>query len=239
MKLTLSLTISSCARRLVLSGSAASSFRMISIFLPATVSPCCCMYSLIALSICLPVDAWPPVIGRIRPILTLSCAARGRRGAHRTARRRLAARQYLMRMNMNFSPPDRSWLSSQVPRRLPHHSPDFPVSVAGATWRLPAARCQSRRWIGLPAPGRAPQACAAGSDRKPGLGAMIPSSSAANRSSVAFEDGDVVNSAPIGSCACHVICTGRTNKMFLSDRGSGTGWLTPGPHAAALNAMHP
>ena len=43
MKLTLSLTISSCASRLVLSGTAASSFRMISIFLPATVSPFCCM----------------------------------------------------------------------------------------------------------------------------------------------------------------------------------------------------
>src|SRR5260370_339749 len=57
MKLTLSLTISSCARRLVLSGPAASSLRMPSIFLPATVSPFCCMYSLTALSICLPVDA--------------------------------------------------------------------------------------------------------------------------------------------------------------------------------------
>ena len=43
MKLTLSLTINSCAIRLVLSGTAASSFRMISIFLPATVSPFCCM----------------------------------------------------------------------------------------------------------------------------------------------------------------------------------------------------
>ena len=40
MKLTLSLTISSCAMRLVLSGTAASSLRMTSIFLPATVVPC-------------------------------------------------------------------------------------------------------------------------------------------------------------------------------------------------------
>jgi hypothetical protein len=77
MILTLSLTISSWARRLVLSGSVASSLRMTSIFLPATVSPCCCMYSLIALSICLPVEAWPPVIGRIRPIFTVSCAFAG------------------------------------------------------------------------------------------------------------------------------------------------------------------
>ena len=43
MILTLSLTMSSCARRLVLSGSVASSLRMTSIFLPATVLPCCCM----------------------------------------------------------------------------------------------------------------------------------------------------------------------------------------------------
>src|ERR1700676_432088 len=68
MRLTLSLTISSWARRLVLSGSAASSLRMISIFLPATVSPCCCMYSLTALSICLPVDACSPVLGLILPM---------------------------------------------------------------------------------------------------------------------------------------------------------------------------
>src|SRR5260370_339747 len=38
-----------------LAGTAASSLRMTSIFLPATVSPFCCMYSLTALSICLPV----------------------------------------------------------------------------------------------------------------------------------------------------------------------------------------
>ena len=42
MKFTLSLTISSCAMRLVLSGTAASSLRMTSTFLPATVVPCCC-----------------------------------------------------------------------------------------------------------------------------------------------------------------------------------------------------
>src|SRR5262249_31923480 len=72
-----SLTINSCAAVLVLSGSAPSSLRMTSIFLPATVSPCCFMYSLIALSICLPVEACPPVIGTIRPILTVSSARAG------------------------------------------------------------------------------------------------------------------------------------------------------------------
>ena len=43
-------------------------------FLPATVSPFCAMYSLAAASICLPVEAKGPVIGRIRPILKASCA---------------------------------------------------------------------------------------------------------------------------------------------------------------------
>src|SRR3954470_11420807 len=73
---TLSLTISSCARRLVFSGFAPSSFRMTSIFLPATLSPCCWMYSLTALSSCLPVEACPPVIGMISPILTVPSAAK-------------------------------------------------------------------------------------------------------------------------------------------------------------------
>ena len=40
-KLTLSLTISSCASRLALSGTLLSSLTISSIFLPATVSPCC------------------------------------------------------------------------------------------------------------------------------------------------------------------------------------------------------
>jgi len=43
MTFTLSLTMSSWARRLVLSGTAPSSLRITSIFLPATVAPCCCM----------------------------------------------------------------------------------------------------------------------------------------------------------------------------------------------------
>ena len=41
---TLSRTISSCASRLATSGAMPPvSLRMISIFLPATVSPCCCI----------------------------------------------------------------------------------------------------------------------------------------------------------------------------------------------------
>ena len=42
-KFTLSRTISSCASRLELSATAPSSLTISSIFLPATVSPCCCM----------------------------------------------------------------------------------------------------------------------------------------------------------------------------------------------------
>src|SRR5229473_1888316 len=74
MKATLSLTISSWASRLVLSGTAPSSLRTTSIFLPATLAPFCCTYSRTAASICRPVEACWPVIGRIRPILTASCA---------------------------------------------------------------------------------------------------------------------------------------------------------------------
>jgi len=73
-KFTFSLTISSCAIRLVLSGTAASSRIMSSIFLPATVSPCCVTYSLIPAASCFPVDCCCPVIGRMKPILTVSCA---------------------------------------------------------------------------------------------------------------------------------------------------------------------
>jgi len=111
MKLTLSLTISSCARRLVLSGKVASSLTMTSIFLPATVSPFCCMYSLTALSICLPVDAWPPVIGRIRPIFTVSCACAGAhaavpgdRNAGRGQRQHLGANEHERSSLIGFVP---------------------------------------------------------------------------------------------------------------------------------------
>ncbi len=57
----LSRTTSSCASRLATSGFGPPvSLRMISIFLPATVSPCCFMYSLMPLSIWVAVSAnWP------------------------------------------------------------------------------------------------------------------------------------------------------------------------------------
>src|SRR5947207_2962245 len=63
--------------RLVLSGTAASSLTMTSIFLPATEAPCSLMYSSTAALICLPVEACCPVRGRIRPILIVSCASAG------------------------------------------------------------------------------------------------------------------------------------------------------------------
>ena len=59
-KFTFSLTNRSWAMRLVLSGIAPSSLMMRSIFLPATVSPCCAIHSLAAAASCLPVDCcWP------------------------------------------------------------------------------------------------------------------------------------------------------------------------------------
>ena len=72
--LTFSLTTNSCAMRLVTSGALVSSLTMSSTFLPATVSPFCAMYKRTAASICLPVEAKGPVMGKIRPILNLSCA---------------------------------------------------------------------------------------------------------------------------------------------------------------------
>ena len=57
MMLTLSLTINSCARRLVLSGTLAESRRITSIFLPATVVPCSFWKRSTAALICLPVEA--------------------------------------------------------------------------------------------------------------------------------------------------------------------------------------
>ena len=72
--LTFSFTTSSWASRLVTSGAAVSSFRISSTFLPATVLPFWAMYKRAAASICLPVEAKGPVMGRIRPILKVSCA---------------------------------------------------------------------------------------------------------------------------------------------------------------------
>src|ERR1700740_1769184 len=48
---------------------------MSSIFLPATVLPCCATYSLVASEISRPTAADVPVIGIPMPILTVSCAA--------------------------------------------------------------------------------------------------------------------------------------------------------------------
>ena len=73
---TLSLTTSSCAIRRVASGTPPSSLRITSTLRPATAVPFWACQSLIAASICLPVDACWPVIGRMKPILNgaLSCA---------------------------------------------------------------------------------------------------------------------------------------------------------------------
>ena len=74
--------------RLVLSGTAASSLMMTSTFLPATVSPCCAWKSLIAAASCLPVDCCWPVIGRMKPILTVSSQMHRRLPTGRARRRR-------------------------------------------------------------------------------------------------------------------------------------------------------
>src|SRR5262249_23547787 len=71
---TFSLTISSWASRLPMSATVVSSLRIISIFLPATTSPCCCVYRRTPAKTCLPTGASPPVIECTRPTLTTSCA---------------------------------------------------------------------------------------------------------------------------------------------------------------------
>ena len=78
---TLSLTTISWAIRRVVSATPASSLTMTSTLRPATVVPFCACQSLIAASICLPVDADWPVMGRMKPILNgaLFCACAGRR----------------------------------------------------------------------------------------------------------------------------------------------------------------
>ena len=90
---TLSLTISSCASRRVVSGTAPSSLRMTSTWRPATLLPFCAIQSLTAASIWRPVEACWPVIGRIRPILIGPASAACARGAARAApaRARLSA----------------------------------------------------------------------------------------------------------------------------------------------------
>ena len=72
---TLSLTTSSCASRRVVSATPASSFTSTSTFLPPALAPFCASHSLMAASICRPVLAEGPVIGRMTPILTVSLCA--------------------------------------------------------------------------------------------------------------------------------------------------------------------
>ena len=72
---TLSLTTSSWAIRLVVSGTPASSLTMTSTLRPATDDPFCACQSLTAASICLPVDACWPVMGRMKPILNGTASA--------------------------------------------------------------------------------------------------------------------------------------------------------------------
>src|SRR5262249_2889312 len=72
---TWSRTISSWARRLATSGAMPPvSLRITSILRPATVSPCCCMYSLMPLSAWAPGSANCPEYGRISPILIVCWA---------------------------------------------------------------------------------------------------------------------------------------------------------------------
>ena len=82
---TLSLTTSSVARRLVWSAAPVSSLMMSWIFLPATVSPFCAIHRRAPASIWRPVEAEGPVIGRMRPTLTVSCASAGRAAKARAA----------------------------------------------------------------------------------------------------------------------------------------------------------
>lgn len=78
---TLSRTISSCASRLVVSATEASSLTISSILRPATSSPCSAIYSFAAASICRPVEAKGPVMGRISPTLNGSAWAMAGRPA--------------------------------------------------------------------------------------------------------------------------------------------------------------
>ena len=88
---TLSRVISSCAKRLATSGAGPPVSRVISsIFLPATVSPCCFMYAFIPASICWPYAANGPENSAITPTFTgaCACAATARPPARAAASRR-------------------------------------------------------------------------------------------------------------------------------------------------------
>src|SRR5262245_37158980 len=84
---TWSRTTSSCARRLATSGATPPvSRRMNSSFRPATVSPFCFKYSLIALSIWVAVSANWPENGMMSPILMGCCAPAGATASRKTTR---------------------------------------------------------------------------------------------------------------------------------------------------------
>ena len=72
---TLSLTTSSCARRREVSATPASSLSSTSTLRLPILPPVCCIHSLMAPSICLPVEACCPVIGRMTPIFSGSAWA--------------------------------------------------------------------------------------------------------------------------------------------------------------------
>ena len=76
-KSTLSLVTSSCAMRLVTSVTPVSSRTTSSIFLPATWSPCICMYTRAPSSICRPLAANGPDSAVMSPTLIVSSAANG------------------------------------------------------------------------------------------------------------------------------------------------------------------
>ena len=117
--LTLSLTTSSCARRLVTSGRLVSSLTISSTFLPATVSPFCAMYRRAAASIWRPVEACCPVIGRIRPILkVLPCASTLNDGSDMAARA-VALRNTLFFMGV--SRVNRGYRESSPVRHIRRH----------------------------------------------------------------------------------------------------------------------
>src|SRR5438309_1137737 len=109
---TLSRTTSSCAWRLATSGATPPvSLRMISIFLPATVSPCSFIYSLMALSICVAASANWPEYGRIRPILTGCCACAG------DAARAASAAKIAAKCRFMVCPPPRATIARRTRRR--------------------------------------------------------------------------------------------------------------------------
>ena len=101
---TLSFTTSSCASRLVTSGTPVSSFRTISIWRPATLSPNCAMYRRTPFSIWRPVEPNWPVMGNNRPILNgVPCWAAAMPVPTLNALAAIPCRNTLLRMLMGVS----------------------------------------------------------------------------------------------------------------------------------------